>query len=117
MNTETKTMHVTPVGGNIFADLGFAPEEAVALQAESKRRISAKLDIRAALMDEFEVWFKEAGLTQMEAAEKLSVTRPRISDAINKKVDKFTIDALVDILERAGSHVKFSVEHSLKRAS
>jgi hypothetical protein len=25
MNIETKSMHMTPVGGNVFADLGFAP--------------------------------------------------------------------------------------------
>ncbi len=27
--------HVTPVGGNVFADLGFAPEEAEKLLAEA----------------------------------------------------------------------------------
>jgi len=42
MDTETKSMHITPVGGNVFADLGFEPEEAAALQSESKRIISEK---------------------------------------------------------------------------
>lgn len=40
MSIETKSMHITPVGGNVFADLGFEPEEAASLQAESKRIIS-----------------------------------------------------------------------------
>lgn len=61
MSIETKSMHITPVGGNVFADLGFEPEEAAALQAESKRII------------------------------------------------KFTIDALVDMLARTGKHVHLSV--------
>lgn len=30
-----KTSHITPAGGNVFADLGFPPEEAAALKAES----------------------------------------------------------------------------------
>lgn len=34
--------HITPVGGNIFLDLGFPPEEAARLKEESDRRISAK---------------------------------------------------------------------------
>jgi predicted XRE-type DNA-binding protein len=37
-------------------------------------------------------------------------TRPRVSDVINKKAIKFTIDALVDMLARAGKHVQFSVQ-------
>ena len=33
--TESIITHVTPVGGNIFADLGFEPEEAAKLLAEA----------------------------------------------------------------------------------
>lgn len=32
---ESIITHVTPVGGNVFADLGFAPEEAEKLLAEA----------------------------------------------------------------------------------
>ena len=39
MSIETKSMHITPVGGNVFADLGFEP---AALKAESQRIISEK---------------------------------------------------------------------------
>jgi len=31
MSIETRSMPITPVGGNVFADLGFEPEEAAAL--------------------------------------------------------------------------------------
>jgi len=43
MMSDTETEHVTPVGGNIFADLGSEPEEAARLLAESDRVISEKL--------------------------------------------------------------------------
>lgn len=46
MSIETKSMHITPVGGNVFVDLGFEHEEASALQAKSKRIISEKLVIK-----------------------------------------------------------------------
>jgi predicted XRE-type DNA-binding protein len=110
MSIATKSMHVTPVGGNVFADLGFEPEEAAALQAESRRIISEKLAIKESLMSELAAWIDERKLKQADAAKILGVTRPRISDVINRKVVKFTIDALVDMLARAGKHVQLSVQ-------
>ncbi len=109
MSIETKSSHITPVGGNVFADLGFEPKEAAALQAESKRIISEKLAIKESLMDELAIWIGEKKLKQADAAQILGVTRPRVSDVINKKSVKFTIDALVDMLARTGKHVQLSV--------
>lgn len=110
MSIETKSMHITPVGGNVFADLGFEPEEAASLQAESKRIISEKLAIKESLMTELAGWIDEKKLKQADAAKILGVTRPRVSDVINKKSVKFTIDALVDMLARTGKHVQLSVQ-------
>ena len=110
MSTETKSMHVTPVGGNIFADLGFEPKEAARLLAESDRIISEKLAIKESLKAESAVQIDAKKLKQAEAAEILGVTRPRVSDVINKKAIKFTIDALVDMLARTGKHVQLSVQ-------
>lgn len=106
----TKSMHITPVGGNVFADLGFDPKEAAALKAESHRIISEKLAIKESLMTELAGWIEEKHLKQAEAAEILGVTRPRVSDVINKKTIKFTIDALVDMLARTGRQVHLSVQ-------
>ena len=58
MSIETKSRHITPVGGNVFADLGFAPEEAAALKAESQRIISEKLAIKDSLMTELAGWIE-----------------------------------------------------------
>lgn len=110
MSIETKSGHITPAGGNVFADLGFKPEEATALKAESQRIISEKLAIKDSLMTELAGWIEAKHLKQAEAAEILGVTRPRVSDVINKKSIKFTIDALVDMLSRAGKHVQLSVQ-------
>jgi predicted XRE-type DNA-binding protein len=106
----TKSMHITPVGGNVFADLGFDPKEAAALKVESQRIISEKLAIKESLMNELTVWIEAKKLKQAEAAEILGVTRPRVSDVINKKAIKFTIDALVDMLARTGRHVHLSIQ-------
>ena len=97
MNIDTEVRHITPVGGNIFEDLGFEPAEA------------AKLKIKAQLMRELGGWIRESNLKQEEAAKVLRVSRPRVSDVMRGKIGKFTIDALVDMLELAGRHVCVSV--------
>jgi predicted XRE-type DNA-binding protein len=53
---------------------------------------------------------KEASVTQAAAAEVLHITRPRVSDVVNHKVEKFTIDALVSMLARIGRHVRLAVQ-------
>lgn len=51
MNMETKSTHITPVGGNVFADLGFAPEEAAELKANSQRVIADKASKKILFLD------------------------------------------------------------------
>jgi predicted XRE-type DNA-binding protein len=41
-------------------------------------------------------------LKQAEAAGILMVSRPRVSDVVNTKTAKFTIDTLVEMLSRVG---------------
>lgn len=109
MSSESIITHVTPVGGNVFADLGFEAEEAVKLLAETDVIISKKLAIKDSLMTEIAGWIEVKKLKQAEAAQILGVTRPRVSDVIHKKAIKFTIDALVDMLAKTGKHVQLSI--------
>lgn len=95
--TDTSITHITPADGNVFADLGFAPDEA------------AKLKIKAQLMIQLSEWIKKEHLKQEDAARLLQVSRPRISDVVRGKTNKFTIDALVDMLEKAGKRVTVQV--------
>ena len=109
MSINTKSARITPAGGNVFADLGFEPAEAHALQAQSQRIISDKIAIKEKLMGELALWIDTENLRQADAAQILGVTRPRVSDMINRKTPKFTIDALVDMLARTGKRVMFSI--------
>jgi predicted XRE-type DNA-binding protein len=43
------------------------------------------------------------------AAHLSHISRPRTSDVVNKKAGKFTIDALVNMLNRIGKLVNVSV--------
>ena len=81
--------------GNIFADIGFSPGEA------------QNLTVRAELMSQIRKASKD--LTQAEAARKFGVTQPRMNDLLRGKIDKFSLDALVNMLGKAGLRVAIQI--------
>ena len=83
--------------GNVFRDLGFSVEE-----AENFR-------IRADLMIQLTKLIEARGLTQAAAAKLLGVTQPRISDLVRGKIDRFSIDTLVEMLGHTGARISFVV--------
>ena len=97
------TTHVTPPGGNVFADLGFPPHEA------------ENLKIRSDLMSEIQRLI--AGMTQADAAARLGVSQPRISELVRDQIDRFTIDSLVNMLARAGMRMRVSFTKRRRRAA
>lgn len=86
--------HVTPAGGNIFADLGFGAEEA------------ENLKMRAMLMNELRRVIGD--MPQREAAMLLGITQPRVSHLKRGRIDLFTIDTLVNMLAHAGARMRIS---------
>ena len=86
--------------GNVFLDLGFPPDEA------------HNLLIRSDLMIEIKRFVQKSGLTQKEAAKRLGVTQPRLNDLLRGKIAKFSLDALVNILARAGRQVALKVREA-----
>ncbi len=79
--------------GNVFADLGFAPEEAAILQ------------MRADLMADLRKVIKARKLTQAKAARLLGVSQSRVSDLVRGKWEKFSLEMLIALATRAGIRV------------
>lgn len=100
-------MKVTRGSGNVFRDVGFGPEEAASLLYRS--------DLMIALTD----LIKQRRWTQAAAAKAMGVTQPRISDLKRGKLTRFSLDMLVQMLNRAGAVVTISVStratHKSKR--
>src|SRR6266851_1306749 len=109
MKIDTEIRHVTKPGANLFLELGFTPDEAKRLQAASRKQINDTRLLKQQLMEELSVWIAKHHLKQAEAAEILMVSRPRVSDVVNKKTAKFTIDTLVEMLSRVGKPVKLAI--------
>ena len=109
MKVDTEIRHVTNAGANLVLELGFKPEEAERLQAASRKQINDTRLLKQQLMEELSGWIAQHHLKQTQAAEILMVSRPRVSDVVNKKTGKFTIDTLVEMLSRAGKPVKLAI--------
>lgn len=109
MKIDTEVRHITKAGANLFLELGFPPAEAKRLQAASRKQIEETLLLKQQLMDELAGWIAAHDLKQAEAAKILMVSRPRVSDVVNKKTTKFTIDTLVGMLSLVGKPVKLLV--------
>jgi len=109
MTTDTEIRHVTKAGVNLFLELGFSPAEAKRLQAASRKQINDTRQLKEQLMDELSNWISAHDLKQADAAQILMVSRPRISDVVNKKTSKFTIDTLVEMLSRVGKPVRLAI--------
>lgn len=109
MKIDTQIRHVTKPGANLFLELGFPAKEAKRLHAVSRKQIDDARRLKEQLMDELATWIEENHLKQAEAAQILMVSRPRVSDVVNKKTGQFTIDTLVEMLSRVGKTVKLAV--------
>ena len=115
MTVDVKSRHRTKSGDNVFLDLGFPPREATRLLAHADVRIDESIRLKRQLMDQIAEWMRESSVTQAAAAQVLHVTRPRVSDVVNHKVEKFTIDALVDMLSRIGKQVRLAGNMTITR--
>jgi predicted XRE-type DNA-binding protein len=88
----------TPGSGNVFRDLGFPEHEA------------ENLMLRAELMSRVRQVAK--GHTQREAADLLGITQPRLNQLLKGKIELFSLDALVNMLGRAGLRVSMKVRRA-----
>ena len=80
---------VVKSSGNVFLDLGFPPHEASVML------------LRAQLAEALRVWMEKEKLTQAQAAKRLGIAQPRISDIARNKVELMSLDYLVGLCAKA----------------
>ncbi len=105
MKTQSDKLLMERSGGNVFADLGFSQTEA------------ANLALRSECMIAIERWYAASGLTQATAAAQLGITQPRLNALLKGAIDKFSLDALVNLCARAGLRAQLRLTVPRKRAA
>ncbi len=74
--------------------------------------LAENMRLRTELMVKLRNYIEQEGITQEQAARRMGVTQPRISDLVRGKIDRFTIDMLINMLSHAGIHVEFVVSEA-----
>lgn len=83
------TKRATKSSGNIFLDLGFPPHEASVML------------LRAQLAEALRSWMDREKLTQAQAAKRLGIAQPRVSEIARGKVELMSLDYLVALCGKA----------------
>jgi predicted XRE-type DNA-binding protein len=83
--------------GNVFDALADSPEEAL------------NLKLRAGMMRDIRHRVSANGWTQVETAEFLGISQPRVSDLLNGKLSRFSLDSLVNMLAALGGDIRLEV--------
>lgn len=69
------------------------------------------LRVRSQLMRAIRRVVKTWDVSQKEAAQRLHITQPRLNDLLKGKIEKFSLDALVNMLASADLELKVRISN------
>src|SRR5713226_526364 len=81
--------------GNVFADLGYPDAK------ERKLKVELALEVNRAL--------QERELPQEKAARLLGIRQPHVSDLVRFRLNRFSVERLMDFLTRLGRDVEIRI--------
>jgi len=90
-----KKIKVETGSGNVFADLGFPDAK------ERKLKVELAIEVNRVL--------KEAALPQEKVAKVLGIRQPHVSDLVRYRLDRFSVERLLDFLTRLGKDVQIRI--------
>ena len=88
--------HITPADGNVFADLGLPEPE------EHLRKAALAAFIQRAI--------ERDGLTQREAAERIGLKQPKLSNILRGHFSGVSEDKLMNCLARLGYDIELQIK-------
>lgn len=89
-------VEVQSSSGNVFADLGLPDAD--------------KLKIKTGLVIEIRKAMQRLGLTQQEAARRMGITQPKVSDMMRGEFSNLSERKLMDCLNRLGYDIEIKVK-------
>ena len=89
--------------GNVFADLGYADAK------ERTLKVKLALEVNRVL--------KERKLAQAQAAELLGIVQPHVSDLVRYRLNRFSVERLMEFLTQLGKDVEIRIAERPARRS
>ncbi|MGA6972573.1 MAG: helix-turn-helix transcriptional regulator [Candidatus Binatus sp.] len=93
---------VTRGSGNVFRDLGLADADVLQAKADLVFKISSIIEKR--------------GLSQVEAAQILGVTQPKVSALLRGHLDGFSLERIMRFLAALDQRIEIKVRPKTRRA-
>ena len=87
-----KKIPIDAGSGNVFADLGYADAKERSLKVELAMEVNRLL--------------RKRGLTQAGRAEALGILPPHVSDLVRYRLDRFSVERLMNFLASLGREVE-----------
>ena len=87
-----------------FASVWDALEDTAAEAANMRARSKLMIAVRSKI----ESW----KVSQTEAAKRLGLTQPRLNDLLRGRIDKFSLDALINMAGPAGLAVRLQIREA-----
>jgi predicted XRE-type DNA-binding protein len=78
--------------------------------AQCKTDDAEHLRVRTQLMVSLRRFIEACSMTQHEAADFFGTAQPQISNLVNLKTDKFSVDRLIDLHARAGISIDLNAK-------
>lgn len=85
---------------SVFDALADTPAEAA--------NLTARADLLLSIRERVNAW----NVPQDQAAKRLGLTRPRMNDLLRGKLEKFSLDALVNVAAAAGFKLHIQLEEA-----
>jgi predicted XRE-type DNA-binding protein len=96
-----KRADVETGSGNVFADLGYADAK------ERRLKVELAVAVNRAL--------KQLGLTQAQSAKRLGILQPHVSDLVRYRLNRFSVERLMQFLSRLGRDVEIRIRERSTR--
>lgn len=90
-----KRIEVEAGSGSVFADLGYPDARERSLKVELAVQVNRILD--------------KLGLPQDRAAKLLGIRQPHVSDLVRYRLNRFSVERLMDFLTRLGKDVEIRI--------
>lgn len=79
--------------------------DAIEDTSQDAANMKARSELMLAIRDVVDGW----SLTQADAAARIGVTQPRMNDLLRGRIDKFSLDALLNLAQGAGLSVAWHI--------
>lgn len=83
---------------------------------EDDNEIAANLKLRSTVLRSVREQVRRWGVPQQKAAAVLGLSQPRLSDLMNAKIEKFSLDSLVNLAHSAGIQAHIQTQRPRSKA-